>query len=116
MAKTIIAQSKNFTKKHMINMLCATTLQAVVGTDIDVRAMAIVRVEQTNDKGELDVKNVGIMVTPSEECITTISPTAIECIEAGIDYLDEQETDMVTFGVIGRKSKSNRDFISLALR
>ena len=109
MAKAIIAQTNNFTRKMGINIGTSIALQDMAGQKItSIQAAAIVT-DVDRETGE--EKEVAILVDESGVCYSAISATVLGQMEDVIALLDDGESFDVI--VVSRKSKGGRDFITL---
>ena len=103
--------SYNFTKKDEINSVSATPLQKAKGQTLNVSGAAIAtRVDE--ETGE--ERKVALLAT-DEGTFSSISATAIKCLDLIIDYMTDETPDSVQVKVNAAKSNAGREFITLEL-
>lgn len=108
-----INYNARMTKKDIFNAATNSLPLQKLTTPISVVACGVGE-DVSNETGELT--QVGYIVTATGEIYGTISKTAITAIEnLGDLLLDLPENEAVEICVQHRKSKSDRDFITLSL-
>lgn len=109
MARTILSQSRAFTKKDFINSRNGMALQEVAGETLKIVSCAII-LDDSDEDGE---KKIGTIITESE-VFTTISENIIQSIEDIIEIEADGETD-IQVRISKRKSKAGRDFLTMTI-
>ena len=106
----------NFTAKDKVNAQGSeASLKDYAGQTIHIIGAAI---DTTADVETGEVKNVGYIVADnngSRTVIPTISATAMDCIDAIIDYMTDENATSVDAVVNSRKSNAGREFLILTL-
>lgn len=106
----------NFTAKDKVNAQgSAASLKDYAGQTIHVIGAAI---DTATDVETGEVKNVAYIVADnngSRTVISTISATAMDCINAIIDYMTEENATSVDAVVNSRKSNGGRDFLTVSI-
>ena len=109
MARKIIEQSKNFSKKDFINSRNGIALQEIAGEKLKVKSCAIL-LDTDEDEEE---KEIGTIITDAG-VYTTISENIMDSIRDIIMIEAEGETD-ITVNVQKRKSKQGREFLCMTI-
>ncbi len=108
MKRNIVAQSNNFTKKHLINSKNGVAIQTIAG-EIEISSAACLETED-----EEGVKNVSVLIATDGTCYTGISASAYQSTLDIIDLLDEENSPL-KIRVESRTAKSGREFVAITV-
>lgn len=112
MAREIIKQSNDFTKRDVVNSRAGKPLQDFEKSMTITNITAIATCKDVDEEtGE--IKNVGIFRTADMVYYTTISETVFDTLDDVIEILDEENE--ISVRVDKRKSNSGRDFLTLVV-
>lgn len=106
----VIKQSKNFSKRDLVNSKAGYPLQEFDG-EMEIKnvvALAMAEVKEDDDE-----KEVTIIVTEDKQYFTSISATIYDAMPDVIDILDEE--NKVNLRILKRESKGGRDFLSVVV-
>ena len=111
MARDILKQSKNFTKRDSINSRNGEALSLL--NDNQTIVVGASCIMNTIDESTGEITPCGVIVSDEKHYYTTISGTIIDVLPDLIDILDEEEA--VEVRINKRKSKAGRDFLTLTI-
>lgn len=117
MARTILSQTHNFSKRDMVNARNGFSLQSLDdGTKLAIHSCAVIHDDKSNPtyEGEHDV---AILITDDGTAYTAISATVVESTHDIIDIMNELEDsdEMLYIRVCKRTSKGGKEFLTLTL-
>lgn len=112
MARKVLAQSKNFTKKDFINSRNGQALQEVAGSKLNIISCAVLH-DDGADSDDGEEKTVGTIIA-KEGVFTTISPNIVQSLHDIMEIEAEGEKDIMV-DIKMRKSKGGRDFLTLTI-
>lgn len=109
----IIEKTNNWSNRNSANANSSEAIQDVVkGEKAQFSVIACAIMDKPDfDTGE--TKRVGIIKTDNGMYYSTISPTALQSFPFMIDIINEESKVDIT--VISRKSKGQRDFLSIII-
>ena len=106
-------KSINFSRKDEINATSATPLQNAKNEVVTVLGGAIT---ERPDDSTGEMVRVGLITTKEYGVMSTISKTAIRCLDLIIDYMTEEHPETVEIKIKAEKSNAGREFITLELQ
>lgn len=113
MARTIIANTRNFTRRDAINCKNAEPLQDYVDSFTEINNVTKAAMLEVTDEETGEIKYVSVIIT-DDMVYTSISATIYETIGDLIDIIDDEgHADIM---VKRRKAKSGRDFLSMFVK
>lgn len=113
MARTIIANTRNFTRRDAINSKNAEPLQDYVESFTEIKNVTKAAMLEVTDEETGEIKYVSVIIT-DDMVYTSISATIYDTIGDLIDIIDDEgHADIM---VKRRKAKSGRDFLSMYVK
>lgn len=113
--RRIMKSSKGYTAADTVNMFSASALQTHGGQVLTVVAAALFKEDDTEDEVGKESGYIVFMEDGVRKGATFISKSAINCVDAIIDYMDSEDLLGIDVQVTVSKSKNNRDYITLML-
>lgn len=111
--RTIIDATKSFTKRDIINSRSGFPLQDFDGDSLTIPEIVAAAIMKDTDTETGEIKDITVLKTSNSHYFTSISATVYDCMEDVIGILDEEST--ISVRVDKRKSKGNRDFLTLVV-
>lgn len=111
MAKKVITATNNFTRRNLISIGGAgiSLKDLKDGTEIKVKACALVQ----DDSDPENIKDIAAFVDETGNIYSSISANMVDCVPDIVDLFNDDGEEEVSIRIIKRKSKSDREFLSL---
>lgn len=112
MKKQDLTTNHNITAKDLFNITGGSTLDKLNGQTLNITGVAIGK-DVSVDTGELIP--IGIMKLEDGKIVTTVSDVAIKSLDNLVDYMTDENLEMVSVTVSKKESNSGRQFIVLEI-